>query len=281
MNMATITIRASSLDDAADCPRRHALRMFRDIQAKHSPRPLRPAIGGLVGTGVHAAAYLMWEGENLDTAKRAAIGGLESAVINGVTLDIITPSIAVAKLQLIRCTNTYASRVMPRLEPILVEQHLEATIQPGVVLSGHPDMVTADHVLRDIKDEIRSRPHINQLGGYALLLRSHGHRVDRIVIDHIKRQSERAMRTKPPYYAEMEYPVALCETSAHDVVTRTVRSLAEYSQRELDKDPRAYLAFRANPSSVLCSEKYCPAWGTRWCQEGSAAHSSKSVSSES
>lgn len=274
---APIVIRASSLDDAADCPRRHALRMFREIQQHYPLRKLYPAIGGLVGTSVHMAAVLMLGGRNSQEATMAAQALFETEAQGGMTLDAVTPSRTVALQQINRGSRTYAVKVLPRVQPALIEKQLTAIISPDLTLSGSPDLFTSDRVLRDLKDEIRGRPHLNQLGSYALLLRSHGHVVERVVIDHIKRQTPKALRTQPAHYEEIEYPVSTAEDSAHDVIKRTAASLMEYRQRQADKDPRAYLAFRANPNSVLCTQKYCPAWNTAWCREGAAAHGKLSV----
>lgn len=264
---APVIIRASSLDDAADCPRRHALRMFREIQERHPLRKLHPPIGGLVGSAVHKAAVMMWRGKEALTATTEVQQEFETVATDGVTLDTVTPSVTVGRAQILRNVQTYAAKVLPRIQPALIEQQLTAAISPELVLSGSPDLVTTDHILRDLKDEVRGRPHLNQLGSYALLLRSHGHQIERVVIDYIKRQSPKALRTQPAHYEEIEYPVSTAEASAHDVITRTAASLVEYRQREADKDSNSHLAFRANLNSVLCSAKYCPAYHSDWCPE--------------
>lgn len=268
-----ITLRASSLDDAADCPRRHALRMFREIQERYPPRALYPAIGSLVGTAVHHAVTALWRGRTMAAALDGAHADFAASAAAGMTLDAATPDRSTALQQISRALATYQRAVMPRItSPVQVELTLTARISPDLILRGIVDLVTRDGTLRDLKDEIRGRPHLNQLGAYALLLRSHGRKILLAVIDHIKRQSPRALRTQPPHYQEIVYPVATAEASAHDTIMRTAASLIEYRQREADKDPRPWLAFRANPSSMTCSAKYCPAYGTQWCVEGAAAH---------
>ena len=69
------------------------------------------------------------------------------------------------------------------------------------------------------------------------------------------------------------------ETHLHDVTGAEVAAMAVL--RRIDADIRAFRfgdpergvapgepwAFLANPMSKLCSDRWCPAWGTSWCRE--------------
>jgi hypothetical protein len=59
--------------------------------------------------------------------------------------------------------------------------------------------------------------------------------------------------------------VAQCENVAMSLIRKLERDYKEFLETG---DPNTFLA---NPASMLCSEKYCPAWGTGFCQFGRKA----------
>jgi hypothetical protein len=166
----------------------------------------------------------------------------------------------------------YHQVIAPDIEPIAVEQRLEAEVEPGIVLSGQPDVVAREpHRVRDLKSGAR-RPSsaAPQVGGYALLARSHGLDIDSAAIDFIQR-----VRIDKPQPSPVSHPVpvAPAETAASNILRHIAGDLATFREgdpqrRILPGDP---WAFMANPSSMLCSPKYCPAFGTDFCHEGDPA----------
>ena len=73
----------------------------------------------------------------------------------------------------------------------------------------------------------------------------------------------------------MSKPVAVAqaETAASNILRHIAGDLETFRngdpvRRILPGDP---WAFQANPSSILCSPKYCPAFGTTFCHEGDPA----------
>jgi hypothetical protein len=116
-----------------------------------------------------------------------------------------------------------------------------------------------DDGIRDVKTGIVSRSNIAQYGGYSLLRRLEGGRPARIVEDFIRRVP---LREEQPPPVTIHYDPALAER----VAARTIAEIEEQYAEFLESgDP---LAFPANPNSVFCSPKFCPAHGTSWCMEG-------------
>jgi len=94
-----ITIRASSLPQYADCPRRHAARSFTDLveaqgyTLRHTPQ----SVGAAIGTGTHEAlGYILTERmEGRDTPEQdwqaKAIQSIDDNIADGVVWDATTP----------------------------------------------------------------------------------------------------------------------------------------------------------------------------------------------
>jgi hypothetical protein len=273
MAEATI-IRASALSSWPDCNRRGAARLFRsEIEAagyrlRHIPR----GIGAAIGTAVHKAAQVLL-GEKAasgvlppaSVATDAALDELHAQLGTGeIAYDVsFTLNRNEATRQAISMTHIYRSVVAPKVEPILVEERLEAEVAPGLVLSGHADVVAREPgAVRDLKTGVRRPASVApQLGAYSLLSRSHGLDITRALIDFIQRV--RPARPQPdPLSSSLE--VAQAETAATNILRHIEGDLATFrhgdpARQILPGDP---WAFQANPASVLCGEKYCPCWGT-------------------
>src|SRR5262249_45279138 len=108
----------------------------------------------------------------------------------------------------------------------------------------------------------------SQVGGYSMLARSHKIEIAEARIDYLKRVGIRSVPAAPVTRA---IPIASAETAASNIIRRIADSLRIFragdpERRILPGDP---WAFSANPNSMLCSPKYCSAFGTEFCREGS------------
>jgi hypothetical protein len=278
---ATAVIRPSSLSMYADCPRRGAARLFwREVKAAgfELRRSVR-GIGAIVGTTIHNTAAVVYtrkaktgstppEHEAIDLT----IGALEKA-LTGEPVEYdgargVTHNRADALAQAIRMMRSYFRTIVPQVLPILVEERLEAQIAPGVVLSGQPDIVAREpNRVRDLKTGARLGTHAPQIGAYALLARTHGVEIEDAAIDWLPR-----VATAKPQPSPMTVQVRLAhaETAATAIIEHMRADLRAFrdgdpERRILPGDPWAFIA---NPASVLCSARWCPAWGTEFCHEG-------------
>ena len=278
---ATVIIRPSSLSMYADCPRRGAARLFwREIKAAgfELRRSVR-GIGAIVGTAVHSAAAVVYT-EKAKTgsapAEHAAIDVAISALEKGIAGDPVeydgprgvTHNRADALAQAVRMTRVYVRRVVPLVHPILVEERLEAKIGEGVVLVGTPDIVAREpNGVRDLKTGVRVGSHAPQVGAYSLLARAHGIEIDEAAIDWLPRVATAKPQPDP---VSVKVRLAQAETAASNIIRHMESDLRTFregdpARRILPGDPWAFLA---NPASMLCSPKYCPAHGTEFCHEG-------------
>jgi len=247
-----------------DCGRRAATKLFwREIHdAGFTLRPLNAGIGAATGTATHVAmAFMLREkmltGElgNETEQDQRALASLSETIAPGVTYDSTSPNLDTAQKQVLRQSKSYRLFIAPKLNPIAVEQRYEAQTS-GMMLSGQPD-VAADGV-HDLKTG-KLRPNHPQYGAYSLLLRTHGIETPRIVEDFVPRVSIQKPQPDPQ---EIIYDVAQCENVAMSLIRKLERDYKEFLETG---DPNTFLA---NPASMLCSEKYCQAWGTNFCQFG-------------
>lgn len=264
-------IRVSSLPQYPDCPRRTAAKLWRPAiaDAGFDLRESEPSIGASIGTGTHAAAaYDLTERQegrepNTTESEQRGLQALEDDIAEGVVWDHTSPNLSTAQKQVIRQASAYRRDVVPQTQPVAVEQRYKATTPKGNTLSGQSDLLD-QAMLRDTKTGKYQRVNIAQYGGYSLILKSNGLRVDRIGEDFIQRVR---IREPQPPVATKEYPVHQAERVAWGIL-RQMESDLEQFQASGERE-----AFLANPTSMLCSPEYCPAFGTDFCPE--SQHSPK------
>lgn len=274
-------IRPSSLVDFLDCPRRWAARHLRpEVEAAgYDLAERRPSgAGALVGSGVHSGAA--WTLEQMRsggaagaeaTAIEAAVEGFrERAAAEGAEWDDTTPSANTAEKQIARMVKVYRRQIAPQLRPIEIEERMEAIVAPGLIVSGQVDALVAalaiadTRVLRDTKTGRQKRANGVQYGGYSLILEAHGLKPERLLEDYIPRV---ALSKEQPDATTTEFNAHDARMDAWQAIQAIKASADEFSARAADPngdDPRG--AFRPNPASSLCSEKFCPARGSRWCR---------------
>lgn len=257
-------IRPSSLPSYVDCPRRTAARLFReDVEAagyvlRQTPQGIGAAIGTAVHAGAHQALRPRVEGKELapaDEAEGAAFDNLRSALADGVAWDEVSPTQNASEKQVLRMVRRWREDVAPRFVPEHVEVRLEADMA-GVTVSGQVDVAAGD-VIRDLKTGRTQRANGAQYGMYSLLWRAHGHDIGRLVEDYVPRAPVSKLQ---PAAVTTEIDVADAEAAAEAIAKRMVADLDEF---RATSNPWAFLA---NPASMLCGDKWCPAWGTKWCK---------------
>ena len=247
----------------ADCARRTAGKQYRKIAEGFGfeLRRLKPSIGAAIGTAVHHAAAAMLRDKQIGGARSSAIV-VESAVAAfheeiapGAVWDDTTPNTQAARKQIESLTSAYLPIVEKR-DPVLVEGELKAAAGNGWTLTGTVDLFDADGVLDDLKTGALPRPYIQQVGGYTMLLEANGHEVTGAGITFIQRVRVGKPQPAPRRTA---FDLEPARRSAWAAVQEIKRDVETFAKRG---DP---YALRANPMSLMCSEKYCPAWGTDFC----------------
>jgi hypothetical protein len=270
------TIRPSSLTTYADCSRRWAARQL-VAEIKEAGYRLRfeapTHIGAAVGSGVHAAAaYTLGEKRESGTlgndseAEDRAIEEFEARAEHGLMWDDTTDTLGVAKRQIARMTKMYRRTLAPEIEPLLIEERLEGDLGDGWSISGQLDTLNGDPdaALRDLKTGTRQRANGVQYGAYVMLFRGHGYTVDRISEDYLRRVRIDREQPEPE-----EHPIAIGPAieDAWALIEDIKRSARIFENRLSDPNGRApHTAFRANPGSSMCGDKWCTAWGTDFCK---------------
>lgn len=259
-----IIARASSLTEWPDCERRwasrHAVALVK--AAGYTLRQVGSQIGAMIGTAVHAGAAQMLQhkvstGEvgNKSSAVDCGIESLRFEVQMGAVWDDTSRTINEAEMQTRRMVEIFHGTVAPMLKPVAIEQEYVARFSPTLRLSGHMD-IAEDEGVDDNKTGKMQRPHHPQYGAYALLRRSNGHTVSRFREHWIPRVPANRMQPIP---TTTVYPVEACEQAAHAVLKKIDTSVQEFA-----KTGDAWTMI-PNPASMLCSDRFCPAWGTAFC----------------
>jgi hypothetical protein len=253
--------------DYQDCARRAAAKQFRaEVEsAGFELRSLQPSIGAAIGTAAHLGIRRMLEyfketGDDpkYDIGLNEALEGFAKEIANGVEWDATTNQVMVAHEQIENIVREFAwYGLWRRVSPGIIEETLIAKdTGRGLELSGHPDNL-AGGILFDWKSGIRDRAYHSQMGALSLLAESNDIEVNDIQVFHIKRTA----RTKTQKELVVEhYDVDVCREAALNVIDRVVE---DYSSFAISGDP---WAFNANPASMMCTQKYCEAWGTKFCK---------------
>lgn len=276
------TIRASSLPSYSDCARRWAAStLWRDLKALgYEVKERMPkSVGTSIGTGTHGGvAYLLSEkmttGElgGQRAAEECAIAELESSMKEeGVLWDETTPNLSDAQRQTARMVRVYRETVAKEITPVSVERRLEANLGDGYVLSGQADVTAMERGrLRDTKTGRLHRTHYAQLGSYSLLGRTrHPEQpIKEVCTDFIPRV---ALKKEQPLPITEFYDQGVAENAAMAAINHIKYDIAEFRKRIADDSAPPEHSFLANPGSMLCSARWCPAHGTEWCKEHAGA----------
>lgn len=259
-------IRCSALPAYMDCNRRAAAKLFQEeIEAAgYEVRQLAASVGSALGTSAHYGIEVVltnkiYNGQlgSVEDACNAAVDKFSEEITDGVIWDDTTPSLNAAIVQLRRQVQAYMP-IAALLDPKAVEISLSADIGDGFTLAGHIDILENNGAIRDEKFGAREGQFWLQLGGYALLAISAGHDVSSLNVDWIPRVGK--SKHQPPV-TTTTYPLQQAQTDAYQVIQRIKMDVGLFRQ---DSD-RLYQSFPANPMSMLCSDKYCPAHGTEFC----------------
>jgi len=269
MENLTVNIRSSMLPSYSDCPRRAAAKAFSHLitPAGFQLRQLPPSIGASIGTGCHKGSIKLVDDiinngipGDLNDAIDMSIIDFRERISEGAVWDSITVNQNEAEHQIRILVGSFLREVAPKLKPTHTERPHRANIDTGFQLTGHTDIESTDNSIDDLKYGARMRPYFQQLGGYSLLKKT----VDKtqppvLRLYHLPRVS---LKKSYPGASVHEYDVAECEQSAWWTLKHIISHVKKF---QATGEP---WCFPANPMSMMCSDKYCPAWGTEFCKMG-------------
>jgi hypothetical protein len=264
-----IVIRPSTLPKWDDCALRSAIRSYPELflAAGYPLREVPSHIGAVVGKSVHAAGERLMRGK-LDTdvlpsfneAAEAAESQLEYELNSGlIHYDQLTPQQGTAARQIRRMVQRYRIDVADMTRPVAVEQRMKAKLKSGTILSGQMDSICLfPDAIRDTKTGRMRSWNAPQYGGYSVIARANGMPAEKILEDFIPRVS---LQHDQPETQTIEIDRRHAERLASKIVTRIESQVQDFVQT------RDVLSFPANPSSSLCKDTFCRAWGTDTCKE--------------
>lgn len=268
-------IRPSSLTTETDCARRWAaIHYAPQVMAAgfHLRERALLHVGAAVGSGVHAAAHFTLDakrrtgelGNAREAEDRAEAEFLHRAEY-GLNWDETTDRLPTAQEQMRRMTRAYRRYLAPDLVPIAVEQRLDVDVGDGWVLSGQADALAGDPDadLRDLKTGVRRRPNGVQYASYHVIFTAHGFRPHDIIEDFVQRV--RLKNEQPPPVSQV-VPLDQGMADAWQAIEDIKAGTATFDARVASGMGAPAAAFRANPQSQLCSDRWCPAWGTDFCR---------------
>lgn len=226
-------------------------------------RDLKSTVGAAVGTATHSGVSWIL-GEKVDTgtlgneteADHRALTSLDEALAKGCQWDDTTNNLNTAQKQVLRQVATFRISTAPHLRPVAIEQRLTSRFSERLTVSGQADICEGDAV-NDLKTGVQRRANAPQYGTYSLLRRAHGHTVNRLTEVYVPR----ARITKPQPEPQLHHiPVEAAEQAAYGILRRI-----EFDVTAFEKTGEPW-SFLANPTSMLCSDRYCPAHGTAFCR---------------
>jgi hypothetical protein len=276
-------IRASGTTNYAICARRWAASAIgREIEALlgiRFPRS-RTGVGALKGTTCHhAVAHGYTEKAQtgtltpisvlLDVARDHLAESFRQGEVEFDGPSGVTHNQNQAMRQVASMVAVYENKIAQFVDPVIVEERLEAEIEPGLVLSGQTDLVCREpHAIRDLKTGQRQPASFApQLGSYSLLCRSNGIDIQHVNIDFVRSVSVHKPQPDP---VVVSAEINQAETAAASILKHIAADLKTFREGDQGRGikPGDPWAFVANPSCTLCSPKYCRAFGTPWCREG-------------
>lgn len=264
--MPTI-IRCSSLSHYTDCPRRAAAKMFFKELSQDFGFDLTPTFtsaGAAVGTAMHksleAAIVLRQQGKPyIEEVKKIAENSMTETMREGIIWDDTTFDRTTGAMQAIRQTHAILD-VFPNLDEISIEGEFTADLGDDFILSGHIDIRGRDsgkYTIQDFKSGTVKRVNIPQYGGYSLLVRTAGQKVDLLREIYIKRVGKTKSQPAPII---QDYEPAMAENFAYAIIKQIKSDMQRFRN---SGSPWVWLP---NPNSMMCYPHYCPAFGTKFCK---------------
>ena len=185
-----------------------------------------------------------------------------------IKYDATTPDTAAAYRQLAGMVDAFGEHVKGWRESSLLEKQLKMIIKTKgveydneITLTGHPDRISNDGILYDIKTgRARAQSYAPQLGCYAMLGEVNGHKVKEIQVLHVAR--------KPPHTPRFcgfrkKDCIDLAKQLLNGVIKHTKLFTLVQTNLAVNYSNEQIIP---NPSSMYCTSSICAAFGTDFCK---------------
>lgn len=244
-----LVIRASSLNKVHDCARRAIAECVpTHLKENFGLAPVQGvgrAITELLGNAFHSHA---------ETGSREWRELLKTEGVY-VLYDATTPDVSIAYKQLNRMADIFNEYFPDWRQNSLLEKPMELEIKKGVKLTGHPDRISESGILMDLKTgRKRISVYHAQLGAYMMLAKNDEVYVKTSQVIHVGRSVD--------YIEVEEYNPKQCLRRAREACSILVEALEKLNIFGKEHSLRN---IHTNPSSSLCSDNWCGAYGRSFC----------------
>ena len=257
-----IWLRSSLLDE--DCDRRLAAKQWPKLLEKHGFELTKRAnnIGAALGRAAHrvfAAQLRLKRDAGVHSDYLAGVGDSmalfdQEVKDEGIEVDQTTPSRDDAVSQIAAMAKEFNGGYLPYATPQLIEEELAIWKDRDrqVMLTTTPDHCSTAGDVDDFKTGAREPVAPYQLGQQAIILAEHGYKAKRVSTIWIPRPGNKDLMRR-------SWPLKEAKEAAESRVEHLVASFREYEKE------RSPLAFDANPQSMTCDKRFCPAFATAFC----------------
>jgi hypothetical protein len=242
-----------------DCARRAAAKQWPELAVSVGViiKQLPPSIGASVGTAAHVGSIALVKNES-DVIDRS-VEKLREITQNGVLYDTITGKLNDAEQQVITLVGGFKKQILPGITDVTRCEQSRRAIALEFEITGSSDIETVNSI-PDLKFGNKCRPYHGQLGVYSLIRSAEGDsKPERLYVIHGPRTPVKKTFSG---FTIIDYDVDMCEKIAW-VTMQHIKSHIDAFDKKSDP-----MVFPANPMSMMCTDKYCPAWGTKWCEFG-------------
>lgn len=270
-----IEIRASSLATHATCERMWAGKLAQDTRSGFAavfsahgftvPTKRPHNIGSAIGSSLDEGFRNMWQGK-LDgyvvDPEQVAVSAFRKLDDGTILFDqkVGTKDSDTAIKQIKRMVAEYKPKA-ETMTPQRMQFRMVGRPDPlkPYIISGTPDQYLINRDYVDLKAGKNLGQYKTQLGTYSLLGRSNGMDSNRLFIHWIPRSTINKPQKK---LVEQEYDKRVAETAAHYEIEAALEQLEKF--RETGNP----WVFPTKPDQNLCTKKWCPVYGTPFCEMG-------------
>lgn len=264
--MSVIKVRASSLSELFDCPKRFEAR---HILKMYQPTNYKAWLGTSIHAGTEAFDRAVLDGSpiRIDDAVDVFVEKLRDSTVEEIDWEDEGPA-AVENIG-INLVSKYCQFIAPEQNYVAVELSCNSLVitDIGLELTGTTDRVRQlqdDRLgIADIKtgktavasdDSVKTAGHIAQMGVYTLLAEHELKRPIEGPAQIIGMQTGKTKVAQRVGFGDIENPKAIL------VGDEMNEGILQHASKILHSG-----SFYGNPKSQLCSDKFCPAYATcRW-----------------
>lgn len=245
-------------------------------------QPSRPSVAAGIGTAVHKGVANLLRAKQatgefiateVEAAAKAALESFHEETKEGVIWDKTTPHGLTAEVQLKALLYSFVP-LLDTITPTHIELPLEKIISPlgdqaafKIRLTGTLDARDTMAFIHDHKTGAKPPSPQAQIGGYIALCRLNDIEAKGARVNYAKREGIQKSSLGLPPPVVMNLDPEECLNAFWSTGAELQRHYEAYAESVERGQPDPW-SFPANPMSMICTPKYCRAYGTNFCSMG-------------